>query len=98
MYVTYTVPSLSSTFKAEEVDSLPILLCAFWTSGFFSPSRLLLNVNVYFGDGGRNVGKGFSRSVFSREQDRALNRIVRKDEQENNWNGSKKLLFTNPYN
>lgn len=46
VYVTYTVPALSFTFKTEKVDS-----CPFWISGFFSSSRLFMNVNVNVGDG-----------------------------------------------
>ena len=37
-------------------------------------------------------------ALVGKEQDRALNRILRKDEQESKWNRSKKLLFTNPCN
>lgn len=36
--------------------------------------------------------------LVGKEQDRVLNRILRKDEQENKWNRSKKLPFTNPCN
>lgn len=37
------------------------------------------------------------KGLLSKEQDEALDRMLRKGGQENTWNGSKKLLFTNPY-
>lgn len=39
------------------------------------------------------LGKG----LLSKGQDEALTRMLRKGGQENKWNGSKKLFFTNPY-
>lgn len=59
IYAPYTVPAVPFTSKAE-VDSLPFLFMVLWTSAFFS-SGPFKNVNVYVGDGERNVGKGFAQ-------------------------------------
>ena len=61
MYVMYTIPALPFTCKAEEVDSPPFPVYDFWTSGFFSSSRLLVKVNVYVEHGEGNAGKVFGQ-------------------------------------